>query len=387
MNGKKALCLASMASNLDNFNRGNVEILQKLGYEVTLAANFSTDEDVNSAEKTAAFIEEMKACGVRTVQIDFSRRISKIGKHIRSYRQVKKLLGEGFGLIHCHTPIGSAIARFCARKEQKQGKVKVVYTAHGFHFYDGAPLLNWLIFYPIERYLSKYTDVQITINKEDYIRAVSRFKAVKTIYIPGIGIDVVSLKQRGGTEALKAAKRKELGVPSDAKLLISVGELSDRKNHMPVIEALNELNDPDVYYALVGMGTLREKLEQADRTGRVLFLGYRKDVPELIGASDLFVFPSLQEGLPVALMEAMAVGVPCVCSRIRGNTDLISDESCLFDPGSVTGIRKSLETDKSRSEADKAAETQKNEEKIRGFDKKIIQAKMEDLYQELTEEK
>ena len=379
MTTKKALCLASMASNLDNFNRGNVAELQKLGYEVTLASNFNTPEDINSKEKTEAFMKEMASIGVRTVQVDFSRSVRRFGMHRRAYKQVKELLKEGCDLIHCHTPVGAAIARLAARKLQKRGQLKVIYTAHGFHFFKGAPLLYWLLFYPIEKYLSKYTDVQITINKEDFERASKKFRAKKTVYVPGIGVDVEGLRRAAGKES----KRSELGIPSDAKLLISVGELSKRKNHLPVIEALNDLDNPDVYYVIVGMGALAEQLKAADKTGRLILMGYRKDVPELIGAADLFVFPSLQEGLPVALMEAMAIGTPCICSRIRGNTDLMTDERLLFNPHSKDSIRKAIGHALSASEQEIRESVLKNETVVRECDKKIVAEKMREVYQNI----
>ncbi len=187
---KKALCIASVASNLDNFNRSNVEILKNLGYEVTIAANFHTAEDINSREKLDAFAKDMEAQGAKVVQIDFSRNPAKLGMQIKSIRQVKELLKERFDLIHCHTPICAAIVRACAKKYRKQYGTKVLYTAHGFHFYKGAPLKNWLLYYPIEKWLSKYTDVLMVMNREDLDRAKRKFKAGKVVYVPGIGIDI-----------------------------------------------------------------------------------------------------------------------------------------------------------------------------------------------------
>lgn len=96
-------------------------------------------------------------------------------------------------------------------------------------------------------------------------------------------------------------KKREIGVPLGAKLLISVGELSKRKNHRIVVEALQQLPD-DYWYVIVGQGELKEELKRLDKTGRLKLLGYRTDIVELLRCSDLFVFPSLQEGLPVALM-------------------------------------------------------------------------------------
>ena len=428
MNGKKALCLASMASNLDNFNRGNVELLQSLGYEVTLASNFSTGEDINSREKIDSFLKEMHDIGVRTVQIDFSRSVFKLGRHRKAYRQVRDLLKEGFDLLHCHTPVGAAIARLCARKLQKRGQIKVIYTAHGFHFFKGAPLAYWMLFYPTEKYLSRFTDVLITINKEDYERASKKFRAKKTVYVPGIGVDVEGLgrkseEENGEWERIDkdSAERKnverdnndkdiaervcleedstkqkcseksthrdrirqELGIPSDAKLLISVGELSKRKNHLPVIEALNEINNPDIYYVIAGKGALAEKLKAADKTGRLILTGYRSNISELLHTSDLFVFPSLQEGLPVALMEAMAAGVPCICSRIRGNTDLVTDEKFLFDPRSKKSIKEAIEHFLIASGQEIRDEVEKNRLAVSACDKKAVMERMREVYLEI----
>ena len=167
MNKKKALCLASMASNLDNFNRNNVKLLQELDYDVTLAANFRTSEDSSSQKKINSFRKEMKEDGVHTVQIDFSRKVANVKKQIKSIGQVRRLLAQGYDLIHCHTPICAAITRLCARRYQKKGVTKVIYTAHGFHFFKGAPIKNWIFFFPVEKWLSRYTDVLININKED----------------------------------------------------------------------------------------------------------------------------------------------------------------------------------------------------------------------------
>ena len=142
---KKALLIASMASMLDNFNRGNIDILLEIGYELTLASNFCTQADSNSKEKIDQCLNEMKTKGVRCVQIDFSRQLFNIPEQFKSYHQVKKLLKENFALIHCHSPICAAITRLCAEKYRKKG-TKVLYTAHGFHFYKGSSFWNWMLF-------------------------------------------------------------------------------------------------------------------------------------------------------------------------------------------------------------------------------------------------
>ena len=318
---KKALMIASMASMLRNFNLNNIRILRDLGYEVTLAANFRT-EDSNSPESIQEFRQQMNKEGVLIRQIDFTRKIGNIKGHIKSYKQVQELANENFDLIHCHSPICAAITRYVFRR--KPGKI--IYTAHGFHFYKGAPLQNWLLYYPVEKWLSRYTDVLITINKEDYQRAKKKFHAKETKYIPGVGIDVEKIQ---AVQVDREKKREELGIGKDDFLLLSVGELNKNKNHEVVIRAIAELRNPKIKYAICGKGPLKEYLEGlAEKLGvrnQLFLLGFRTDVIEICKSADVFVFPSKREGLSVALMEAMACGLPCVVSRIRGNVDLVNN--------------------------------------------------------------
>ena len=334
MNKKKALCLASMASNLDNFNRNNVKLLQELDYDVTLAANFRTSEDSSSQKKINSFRKEMKEDGVHTVQIDFSRKVANVKKQIKSIGQVRRLLAQGYDLIHCHTPICAAITRLCARRYQKKGVTKVIYTAHGFHFFKGAPIKNWIFFYPVEKWLSRYTDVLITINKEDYRRAKKYFKAKKTVYVPGVGVDTKKFAPRqSGREKI----RKELNLSDNQIMLLSVGELNDNKNHISVIKAVEDTN---YVYVIVGKGEKKAELESTAKECNVdlRLMGYRSDVSDFYDAADIYVLPSLREGLNVSLMEAMASECVCCCSRIRGNVDLICDKRNLFDAKDIVDI-------------------------------------------------
>lgn len=327
---KKALMIASMASMLDNFNRSNIKILSELGYEITLAANFER-EDSNSKEKVAEFKREMEEKGYRIVQIDFSRKLSNIEGQFKSYHQVKALTKNRYDLVHCHSPICAAMTRVAFRKERKKG-TKVIYTAHGFHFFKGAPLINWLIYYPIEKVASYFTDVLITINKEDYERARTKFHAKKVEYVPGVGIDI---EKFNNIKVNIVQKRKELGVDLDDTVLLSVGELNKNKNHQIIIRALAKLHRPNVKYIVVGQGALKGYLVNlAKELGvekQVIFLGFREDVAEIYKVADIFVFPSKREGLSVALMEALASGLPVVASDIRGNEDVI----CIGENGEL----------------------------------------------------
>ncbi len=320
---KKALLIASMASMLDNFNRNNIKILLDLGYKLSLASNFKTNQDSNSQEKTEHFLKSMKELGVDCIQIDFSRSLWDIHGQWKSYKQVKNLLRKKFDLIHCHSPICAAMTRLCARNYRKTG-TRVFYTAHGFHFFKSAPLQNWLIYYPVEKWMSSFTDVLITINKEDYYRAKNTFHAKKTVYIPGVGIDS---KKFQSIRISGEEKRKELGISQEEILILSVGELNKNKNHEIVIKALAEFSEQNITYMIAGEGNQRDHLRTlADKKGVTLkLLGFRDDINSLLEAADIFAFPSKREGLSVSIMEAMFMKTPVIASKIRGNTDLIKD--------------------------------------------------------------
>lgn len=258
------------------------------------------------------------------IDIPFERNPLKPG-NVKAYRMLRKIVEkEQFDLIYCHTPVGAMLARLAGISARKKG-TKVIYMAHGFHFYNGAPLLNWMIYYPAEKFLSRFTDGLITINQEDYRRA-QKFHAGKTILIPGVGIDLDKFQKK---EPTRQEIRNKLGIPEIKIILMSVGELTKRKNHMAVIEALACLKEYDILYVVCGDGPMKARLRaRAEELGvreRVKLLGFRKDIAELHKMADIFVFPSLQEGLPVALMEAMASGLPIIASRIRGNEDLIQN--------------------------------------------------------------
>ena len=319
---RKMLMAATVASMIGQFNMNNIRILQELGYEVDVACDF-TDNSFWTEERIEKFKSQLKNRKVRYYQIDFSRAPMEFKKHKKSYEQVLRLMSKNnYEFVHCHTPIASVICRIAAHKLQ----VKCIYTAHGFHFYKGSPLKNWLLFYPIERALSRWTDVLITINREDFNIAKNKFHAKKVEYIAGVGIDRSKFSDNfTDTEQ----KRKELGVKNTDVMLLSVGELSVRKNHELVVRTLKKLNNPHLKYFICGEGELRQYLtdliHQLGLKKQVRLLGYRTDVSDLCRSSDLFVFPSRQEGLPVALMEAIASKTPVVCSRIRGNTDLVQE--------------------------------------------------------------
>ena len=314
--------LASVASMIDQFNMPNIALLQKLGYEVDVACNF-IEGNTCSDERVAELKQKLQDMHVRCYQIDFARNIKHMGQNMRALRQVEGLMKQnGYAFCHCHSPIGGVVARIAGHRT----KTKVIYTAHGFHFYQGAPVMNWLVYYPVEKMLSRWTDVLITINHEDYKLAKKKFKMKKLTYVPGIGIDT---QREGLSQKEKEEKRKELGIPQDAFLITNAAEFTPNKNQKTVIEAIEQLHNPNIYFVMCGIGEKKAELEQYVKEHgleeHIRFVGFRNDLHEILQTSDCFVLSSFREGLSVALMEAMAEGLPVVCSRIRGNVDLIKD--------------------------------------------------------------
>lgn len=378
---KKALILASVASMIDQFNMENIQILKELGYEVHVAANFQYGS-TTSQERVNFIKNKLNAGGVKVYDIPISRSIFSTA-NMKAYDDIKELMNENkYEIIHCHSPIGGVLARLAAKPLRKVG-TKVIYTAHGFHFFKGASLINWALFYPIEKYFSKYTDVLITINKEDYERAKDKFKAGIVEYVPGIGVDTDKINNVNINRQLK---RKQLGVLENDFLIISVGELNKNKNHEVVIRALANIDNKNIKYFICGQGPLRDHLinliDQLGLMNNVELLGYRTDITELSKASDIFIFPSFREGLSVALMEAMATGLPVICSKIRGNTDLIEDAEggYLINPNKSDEISAAINKIID-NKIEMEAMSDYNIKKMNGFSKQVVRGKMKSLYE------
>lgn len=321
---KKALVLASVASMIDQFNMQNIRLLLDAGYQVDVIANFENGNTITD-ERIADLKRRLADLSVEVHHVPIPRSIFDIKGIISSLKEVRETCNEKkYNLVHCHSPIGSVIARLGAKKIRKMG-CRVIYTAHGFHFFKGAPIKNWVIFYTIEKICSRWTDTLITINKEDFAFSKKKMDAGSIEYVPGIGVDTAKFVLN---DFDKDAKRKSLGLSEDSIILFSVGELNQNKNQEVIIKALGKINNSEIHYIIAGRGDKADYLsELAKEKGVNLhLLGYRTDIPELFNMSDMFVFPSFREGLSVSLMEAMTSGLPCVVSRIRGNVDLIGDK-------------------------------------------------------------
>lgn len=290
-------------------------------------------------------------------------------RNFLGYQDLRKLLRENhYDIIWTNEPVMGVVTRLVANKYRRRG-TKVLYMCHGFHFYKGAGKVNWAIYYPIERIFARLCDALVTMNQEDYDRAQT-FKVRHVFKIPGVGVDTKRFST-GGYPEFRAAKLRQLGLPEDAYVVLTVGELTKRKNQAVILDALVQLNDPNLHYVLCGKGdrleALQQQASQLGITDRIHFLGYRLDVPEIYRMADCFAFSSIHEGLPFALMEAMQSGLPIVASRIRGNVDLIVDGvgGILCDTFSAEQFREGLVKVRTM---DKEAMAAHNRRKLKEFD-------------------
>ncbi|MDT2703453.1 glycosyltransferase family 4 protein [Enterococcus dongliensis] len=309
----KILYVTTVSNTINAFLIPHIRMLQSEGHEVDVACNI--------VQPLSQEIQYQADCEI--FEIPFNRNPLK-KDNLKAYKILKEIINrKNYDIVHTHTPIASAITRLVCRKKNE---TKVFYTAHGFHFFKGAPLVNWIIYFPIEYLLSKYTDKLITINQEDYLRAKRRFHARSVDFVHGVGLD---LKKIDEIEVDNQEKKLELKIMCDQIILLSVGELNENKNHELVIEGLKNFNNINFKYLLCGEGASRERLQslikQYKLEDKVELLGFRTDILELLKISDYFIFPSKREGLPVSIMEALACGVPVICSKIRGNSDLVQN--------------------------------------------------------------
>lgn len=371
----RVLIVASVASMIEQFNMPNIRLLLNRGVKVEVATHFSP-ESTFSPERNREFYKELESLGVIVHNVPFSRRISNLKNHIRALKMVLEITKkEKIDFIHAHSPIGGVVARIAG----KINGVKVIYTAHGFHFYKGSSVFSWLTYYPSEKILSYFTDTLITINKEDYNLAQKKFHAKHIRRIPGVGVDTDQFQK---TNSLPPAHGEHKKIR-----FISVGELNRNKNHILVINALSTIHNFDFEYVICGRGKLEDYLkseaEKKHLKDRLILKGYQKNIKELLSDSDIFIFPSKREGLSLALMEAMAAGLPVICTDIRGNNELIEDgvNGFLIQDGEVEKLKHTIislcEDEELRSQM-----ALNNLKKVQQYDIKRINLQMDQIYTE-----
>lgn len=330
MDSKKILFVANITKHILRFHLPYLKWFQSNGYETHVASNGS---------------ETIPYCNVHH-NVPISRSPFSY-KNIYAYKMLKKIVDKNnFGLIHGHTPMGGFLARTTSIKSRKKG-TKVIYTAHGFHFFKGSSLFSWLFYFPVEKYLSKHTDCLITINSEDY-NAINKFnfECKDNYLIPGVGFDTSRLQILDNF--YKNELRIKLGFNSDDFILIYIAEFIARKNHKFLINAAKilsrEISNLKILFA--GRGKLESKLKnyalENSVNESVLFLGFRNDIGNLIHASDIGISTSKQEGLPLNLAEEMYCGLPIIASQDRGHRELVKHgiNGFLFEQNSIDDFNK-----------------------------------------------
>lgn len=318
---KKILFVATVQSHIMNFHVPYLEYWANRGYEVHVATKMNKKEYKET---------ELILGYVKWNQIDFDRNpFSKYS--IIALKQLMQLMkANEYELVHVHTPVGSILGRLAAKLT---GTKNIVYTAHGFHFYKGAPIMNWLVYYPIEKFMARWTDSIITINQEDYLLAKKKFKTRKNgnvFKVDGVGIDLNKYKT---TDTEVKDFKSTIGINRDDFVVSIIGELNNNKNHMQLIKSVEKLKEKhkNLKCLIVGNGenekTIREYIENKSLNESILLLGFRRDIPNILSITDVVVSMSKREGLPKNIMEAMAAGKAIIGTEIRGNKDLIKDHS------------------------------------------------------------
>lgn len=377
MKKKKILYITNLSKGVSSFSISSVLTSKLLNLEFHLAGNFkrTTDEKL---------LKDEEKYGIKIHQIDFDRNPLNF-KNLIAFKQIINLMKkEKFDIIHCNTPVGGVYGRLAAKI---CGIRKVIYQVHGFHFYKGASKLNWLVYYPIEKILAHLTDALVTINFEDYNMS-KKFKlrnSGKSYYVPGVGID---LENYQGIVNDNKKLKNELKLKTEDIVCISMGDLIKRKNYKIAIEAIFKTNNKNIHYLICGKGPEEENLKKLCKRlnveEQVHFLGFRSDVKELLQISDIFLFTTLQEGMPRSMMEAMASRLPCISSRIRGNIDLIENGKGGFleEPNDSEGFAKKINLLANNSKLRKEMKNY-NFERIKDFDIKIVEKELEKIYKEV----
>lgn len=327
---KRVLFVTTISGFLPQFEKNDVKLLKERGCKIHYASNF--ENPIYTFDETELVKNE-----VTLHQIDIEKSPAKIKTNIKAIKQLIKVIDENeIDIVHCHNPMGGVAARIAAKVSNR--KPRVIYTAHGFHFYKGASIVSWMLFYTAERLLAHFTDIIVTINKEDYMRA-KRFRLKENgdvFLIHSVGVDKEKFAPR---PEIREKKRAELDIPGSAFHIVTAAELNENKNQKVVIEALARLNDDNIYYSICGKGpnedNLRALIKSKGLEERVRLLGYRTDMDEILQTADVFAFPSIREGLGVAAVEALMCNVPVIAADNRGTREYVSDGSngivCQYD--------------------------------------------------------
>ncbi|MDR1481050.1 MAG: glycosyltransferase [Synergistaceae bacterium] len=294
--------------------------------------------------------EDLRSHFDAVYDVNWSRNPLSSGNFAETPERIREIIKDGgYDIIHVHTPVASFIMRYATRKIESPSRPKVVYTAHGFHFFRGGGRVRNMIFRRLEKKAGKWTDRLIVINHED-LEASARYGIVpgeRLVYMPGIGLDFSKYDPSSVSHAEIRRTRDEIGLRSDDSLFTMVASFDKGKRHEDVIRAMSKIKNPDIHVAFAGNGPLREKIQLMARTSlvhhRTHFLGQVKDPRSLMLASKATIMSSEREGLSRAAMESICLGVPVIGSDARGVRDVIQPRrGLLFPTGDPLALRDAM---------------------------------------------
>ncbi len=375
---KKVLFVATITGHINSFHIPYLKWFKEQGYEVHVASK--ENENIEYCDKH--------------FEIPFERFPLK-SQNIKAYKQLKNIINENkYEIIHCHTPVGGVLTRLAARKARKKYNTKVIYTAHGFHFYKGAPILNWIIYYPIEKVCARWTDCLITITNEDYEFAKKHLKAQNIEHVNGVGMNPERLKQELTQEEKDKLKTK-LGIRKDDIVFSYIAELNANKNQMLVIKTIQELKKEqhNIRLLLIGDGPLKEQYQQYIKENNleneIQLLGKRQDINELLSITNIYLASSIREGLPVNVMEAMYKGLPIIATDNRGHRELIQSNENGFIIANNGSSEELLNTIKQLiKDTEKITQISINNKlKIEKFELNNVLKDMQKVYTNITKKK
>lgn len=379
LNKMKALLLAPMGSVHRRFNKANINALQTLGYEVELCANFENGDGPEIHNQD--FVEECESKGVRTRSIPFVRH--SLTGSLKSLPQLKKLLLErGYDIIHTHTETGGLLLRLAQRQK---GKSRYIYTPHGMSFWKGSNCKSQLVYKPLEHWICSGMDINLGMNMEE-MECLKHWNRESAAYVHGVGLNLDKMQN---PVRIREDVRHEFELNEGEKLIVSIGELDDNKNHITVIKALSQLTIRDFKYIICGVGPnktmLQEIAEELELSNNIIFAGFRTDIPDILNAADIFVFPSYHEGMPVSALEAMACGLPIICSKIRGNVDIVKDgeNGFLFEPTDSELLSNHIATLLEDSEKGRSM-GRVNRERVKEFSLQNVTEELKEIYGRIT---
>lgn len=367
---KKVLYVTTVSRTINAFLIPHINMLLDNGYEVHCAC--SIDKPVD---------KELQRRGVKIFEVPFSRNPLGIG-NIKAFIKLEELQRiNDYDIVHVHTPIAAIYGRLL---KLNFPSLRVIYTEHGYHFLKGGSKLGWILYYPIEKIMAKFTDVTININKEDYEITKEKLKPKKCYLLNGVGLDLDKYKKLSSKEIQE--KRKEFGLKDKDFVVLMVAEINKNKNHIQLINAMDILKDkyPNIKVLCIGDGTLKESLEKQiilrNLQDNIFMLGYRLDVNKLINISDIGILLSRREGLPRNIMEFMACGRKVIATDIRGCRDLICDETIgtLVNVDDYESTAKAIE--KYYILNDKSFEVS---EEIRKYDIESINSELLKIYEDV----